>query len=99
MNTLPVSELRFGDVNSNSQLHEMNRKYWEEICQHKAAVTTPYGVDLFLTIPFGMSNSASLFARAIQNALGHLDDSIVILFQDDSLVLGTSFENHLKIWS
>jgi hypothetical protein len=46
-------------------------------------------------MPFGLCNAASTFERIIEKTLAGLQWQIAVLYLDDIVVFGKSFEDHL----
>lgn len=66
-----------------------------EACKHKTAFSTSQGHYEFNKLPFGISNSPSTFARAMNFALKpHLDSKICFVYIDDVIILGNSEKEH-----
>ena len=59
----------------------------------KTAVTTPFGVFEFLTMPFGLRNAARTFQRFMDEVVRDLD--FVYNYIDDILVASASPEKHV----
>lgn len=58
----------------------------------KTAITTPFGLFEFVTMPFGLRNAAQTFQRLIHDALRGLD--FVFPYIDDIIVFSSSPEEH-----
>lgn len=63
----------------------------------KTAFVTPDGHYEFLKMPFGLANSPAVFQRAINNALGNLRFSQVLVYMDDLLLPSTSIDENLEL--
>jgi hypothetical protein len=64
--------------------------------KEKTAFATPRGgLYQFTTMPFGLCNAASTFERIIERTLAGLQWQIAVLYLDDIVVFGKSFEDHL----
>lgn len=67
-----------------------------EVDKEKTAFATPRGgLYQYTTMPFGLCNAASTFERIIEKALTGLQWQIAVLYLDDIVVFGKSFQNHL----
>lgn len=67
----------------------------EEPDKEKTAFATPRGgLYQFTTMPFGLCNAASTFERIIEKALAGLQWQIAVLYLDDIVVFGKSFDDH-----
>lgn len=62
----------------------------------KTAFITPESHFEFLRMPFGLSNSPSVFQRLINNVLGDLKNSVAFPYIDDIIIPCTSFEEGLS---
>ena len=69
----------------------------DERDKEKTAFATPRGgLYQFTTMPFGLCNAASTFERIIEKALCGLQWRIAVLYLDDIVVFGKTFEQHFK---
>ena len=57
---------------------------------------TKYGLYEYLTIPMGLSNSPALLQRLMQIILGQLQWHSCLIYLDDVLIFGSSFEEHMQ---
>ena len=65
--------------------------------KEKTAFATPLGgLYHYITMPFGLCSAPSTFQRLIERALHGLQWHIVVLYLDDIIVMGRTFEEHLK---
>ena len=62
----------------------------------KTAFVTKYGQFVFNRMPFGLSNAPGTFCRALGLVLRGLSWESVVSFLDDIVILGRSFEDHMK---
>ena len=62
----------------------------------KTAFVTKYGQFVFNIILFGLSNAPGTFCRALALVLRGLSWESVVSFLDDIVILGRSFEDHMK---
>ena len=73
--------------------------YWqvgmEEESQEKTAFTTHAGLFEFTVMPFGLCNAPATFQRLMENVLTGLARERCIVYLDDILVMGRTFEEHL----
>jgi hypothetical protein len=61
--------------------------------KEKTAFATPRGgLYQFTTMPFGLCNAVSTFGRIIEKTLAGLQWQIAVLYLDDIVVFGKSFE-------
>jgi len=58
----------------------------------RTAFVTPEGQFEYLAMPFGLKNAPAVFQRAINNALGDLTHSFVIVYMDDVMVVAPTKE-------
>lgn len=63
--------------------------------KHKTAFTTGSGLYHFNVMPFGLCNAPATFERLMQKVLQGLANDKVMIYLDDVLVLGKSFEDQL----
>ena len=61
----------------------------------KTAFATHSGLYEFVVMPFGLCNAPSTFQRLMERVLTGLAQDICIVYLDDILVMGTTFEEHL----
>ena len=61
----------------------------------KTTFCTKYGLYVYLTMPMGMSNSPAVFQRLIEIALASLQWHICLIYLDNVLVFGSTFDEHL----
>ena len=74
--------------------------YWQvemqEADRPKTAFGTTEGLFQFRVMPFGLSNAPATFQRLMDLVLAGLQWSECLVYLDDIIVLGRSFEEHLK---
>ena len=79
---------------------DANSAYWQVLVnpedRKKTAFLTKYGLFEHVRMGFGMTNSPATFSRVINLILRGLTWKTVLAFLDDILIMGMSFENHLK---
>ncbi|KZS07209.1 Uncharacterized protein APZ42_029116 [Daphnia magna] len=72
--------------------------YWQvlvaEADTSKTAFVTPDGLYEFVRWPFGLNNAPSTFQRLMDRMLGRLKWQMCLVYLDDVLVFGKSFEEH-----
>lgn len=61
----------------------------------KTAFSTPNGHYEFTSLPFGLKDAPSCFQRAINQALAGLIGRSAMVYMDDIVVFGSSWEEHL----
>ena len=73
--------------------------YWQvEVApedQPKTAFTTPEGLYQFKVMPFGLCNAPETFQRLMDRVLSGLKWSSCLVYFDDIIVVGTTFQEHL----
>ena len=73
--------------------------YWQvEVApedQPKTAFTTPEGLYQFKVMPFGLCNPPATFQRLMDRVLSGLKWSSCLVYFDDIIVVGTTFQEHL----
>ncbi|CAN2387656.1 Reverse transcriptase (RNA-dependent DNA polymerase) [Pristimantis euphronides] len=62
----------------------------------KTAFILPMGLFEFNRMPFGLSNAPGTFQRLMEHCLGDLNFESVLIYLDDVVVFGSSFEDHLQ---
>ena len=74
--------------------------YWqvevEEADRAKTAFCTPEGLYQFRVMPFGLCNAPACFQRLMDLVLSGLQWSQCLVYLDDIIVLGNSFETHIQ---
>src|SRR5215469_8698931 len=68
----------------------------EEESIEKTAFTTPLSHWEFTRIPFGLKNAPATFQRGMRYTLAHIPRTDIMVYLDDILVLGNSFNKHLE---
>ncbi len=73
--------------------------YWqvgmEQQSQEKTAFITHSGLYEFLVMPFGLCNAPATFQRLMEVVLHGLVRKVCLVYLDDILIIGRSFEEHL----
>ncbi|XP_076048730.1 uncharacterized protein LOC143029735 [Oratosquilla oratoria] len=67
----------------------------ESSCE-KTAFSTPEGHYEFTSLPFGLKDAPSCFQRVMNQVLTGLLGVSAMVYMDDIIVLGTSWDDHLK---
>ena len=62
----------------------------------KTAMTTPFGLYEFNRMPFGLTNAPATFQRLMERCLAGLNLKICLVYLDDVIVFGSTFEETLK---
>ena len=62
----------------------------------KTAFTTPEGLFKFNVMPFGLCNAPATFQRLINMVLAGLQWTNCLVYLDDVIVMGRTFEEHLR---
>ena len=68
----------------------------ERASQEKTAFITHHGLFEFEKMPFGLSNAPATFQRLMETVLAGLVRNICYVYLDDILIIGKTFEEHLK---
>ena len=63
--------------------------------QEKTAFATHVGLYEFTVMPFGLCNAPATFQRLMESVLAGLSRERCIVYLDDILVMGTTFEEHI----
>ncbi|GFU60853.1 retrovirus-related Pol polyprotein from transposon 17.6 [Trichonephila clavipes] len=64
--------------------------------KEKTAFTTGKRLWQFKVMPFGLCNAPATFERLMETVLGGLSYEACLVYLDDIIVVGSSFEEHLK---
>ena len=79
---------------------DLKSGYWQvpvaEADRSKTAFITPDGLYEFLRLPFGLNNAPSTFQRLMDRVLARLKWQMCLVYLDDVLVFGKTFEEHQK---
>jgi hypothetical protein len=71
--------------------------YWQVECEdsdrHKTAFATRSGLYEFRVMPFGLKRAPATFERLMETVLAGLQWDICLIYLDDVIVLGRSFED------
>ena len=74
--------------------------YWQvgmkQADQPKTAFTTPFGLYEWTAMPFGLCNAPSTFERLMEHVLREERGNGVLLYLDDVIVFGSTFEELLQ---
>ena len=62
----------------------------------KTAFITKYGLFEFTTMPFGLCNAPATFQRIMELALRGLQWSCCLIYLDDVIIFGHTFDEHLS---
>ena len=78
---------------------DMVSGYWQvevgEKDREKTAFCTPYGLYEFNVLPFGLCNGPATFQRLMDLVLAGLQMSQCLVYIDDVIVVGRTFDEHL----
>ena len=83
----------FSNLNLAKGFHQMEI---EEEDQHLTSFITPFGLYKWKKMPMRLCNSPGAFQRLRELVLTGLTYEIVLVYIDDIIVYGRSFEEHLK---
>ena len=79
---------------------DLDSGYWQVAMdantQEKAAFVTPSGLYEWNVMPFGLCNAPSTFARLMELVLKGLHWKICLIYLDDVIVMGRTFEEGLE---
>ena len=78
---------------------DLRSGYWQvkmsDTSKEKTAFTTGSGLWQFTVMPFGLCNALATFERLMERALSGLPPNVALVYIDDILVSGRSFQDHL----
>jgi hypothetical protein len=78
---------------------DLHSGYWQvamnELDKSKTAFTCPQGLYQFNTMPMGLCNAAATFQRLMQHVLRDLQWKTLVVYLDDVVVFGKTFEEML----
>lgn len=78
---------------------DLRAGYWQihvtECDRPKTAFRTPSGLYEFNRMPFGLTTAPSSFQRAMNTVLGNLKGHECVVYLDDVLVIGATWEEHM----
>ncbi|XP_047987137.1 uncharacterized protein LOC125226991 [Leguminivora glycinivorella] len=79
---------------------DLRAGYWQikvkDEDQAKTSFVTPFGMYLFLRMPFGLRNAPATFQRLMDGFRISLSHIKLLVYLDDLIIMSTSFEQHLK---
>lgn len=79
---------------------DLKSGYWQvemdPADKEKTAFTTGSGLWQFNVMPFGLCNAPATFERLMENVLRGLSWKTCLVYLDDIIVLGKTFDEHLK---
>ena len=78
------------DLRSGCWQVQVNPEHWEKI-----AFCTTEGLFEFNVVPFGLCNAPATFQRLIDSVLARLHWKTCLVYIDDIIVVGKSFDEHL----
>ena len=77
--------------------------YWQvelaEESREKTAFSTTEGLYEFKVMPFGLCNAPATFQRLMDLVLSGLQWSNCLVYIDDIMIMGKTFQEHLKTWN
>ena len=68
----------------------------EKSRQYTAFMVGSLGMYEFLRMPYGLCNAPATFQRLMQNCLGELNLTYVLVYLDDVIVYSNTEEDHLR---
>ncbi|GBN86992.1 Retrovirus-related Pol polyprotein from transposon 17.6 [Araneus ventricosus] len=64
--------------------------------EKKTAVTTGQGLCQFKVMPFGLCDAPATFERLMETVLRELSSEACLVYLDDIIIIGRTFEEHLN---
>ena len=83
----------FSTLDLTSGYHQIEM---DEDSKEKTAFSTHLGLYQFKTMPFGLSTAPSCFQRVMQEIFRNLAYESLIIYLDDIIIFGKTFEEHLS---
>ena len=78
---------------------DLKSRYWQvqlaEDAKSKTAFSTGIGLWQFNVMPFGLCNAPATFERLMERVLSGLPTAVALLYLDDILVPGPTFQQHV----
>ncbi|GFY08216.1 hypothetical protein TNCV_1356271 [Trichonephila clavipes] len=99
---LPRIDDTLDTLNGNTWFSTLDLKsgYWQVELhpddKEKIAFTTVQGLWQFKVMPFGLCNAPATFECFMETVLGGLSYEACLVYLDDIIIVGRSFEEHLK---
>ena len=79
---------------------DLKSGYWqvplEEASKEKTAFATHRGLFEFNVLPMGLANAPAAFSRLMNNVLAGLTWSACLVYLDDTIVIGRTFNEHME---
>ena len=79
---------------------DLKSGYWqvelEESAKEQTAFSYGKGLWQFNVMPFGLCNTPAIFERLMESVLAHMPWETCLVYLDDIIVLGKSFDEHLN---
>lgn len=79
---------------------DLRAGYWQikvkDEDQAKTSFVTPFGMYMFLRMPFGLRNAPATFQRLMDGFRISLSHIKLLVYLDDLIIMSTSFEQNLK---
>ena len=79
---------------------DLSSGYWQvkldPLSKEKTAFTTGSGLYQFTVMPFGLVNAPMTFQRLMESVLNGLHWSICLVYLDDCIIMGRTFDEHLS---
>ena len=100
---IPNTHSRLAQLHGSTHFakFDLYKGFWQiplaEESKERTAFTTPMGLFEFNVLPMGLKTSPATFQRMMDDVLGDLIDHGVLVYLDDILVYGTSFEELLEL--